>query len=95
MPERSLTSDQIQNLLRTQPQLPSHRWPEKQNLLRIAKAVANKDEHVVFDNGQKFSIRYESRYDAAFVKPTNGDFVPCGYFPYDKLRGILKHGVDS
>lgn len=68
----------------------AHRWPGEYNLRLLAEAVDKRRHYVDFDNGtQRFSIRYESRYEAVFIKPANGGFVPCGYIPYQRLKEAL------
>lgn len=65
------------------------KWPGTENLKRLAKAVGGRAPKVVFVNGDTFTIRYESNFASVFIKPADGNFVPCGYFSYEALKNAL------
>jgi hypothetical protein len=64
-------------------------WPGSYNVKLLAKAVKERKSFVEFEPYQRFVIRYDSKFDAVFIKPANGAFVPCGYFSYKKLKDAL------
>src|SRR6476646_6674880 len=65
-------------------------WPGDANLKLLAEAVANRNKFVVLNN-KKFSIRYDSKYEAVFIKPADhrDGFVPCGYISFRRLKDAL------
>lgn len=65
------------------------KWPGHSNMVLLAKAVVQRNRYVVFEGNKKFEIRYDSKFDAVFIKPFKNGFVPCGYFPYKKLKEVL------
>lgn len=86
---KSLSTEQITDLLKKQPQEKAASWPGKEDLKRLALAVQDGAKTVIFSDGRVFSIRYDTRWDAVFIKPAEGDYVPCGYFDKKKLREAL------
>jgi hypothetical protein len=66
------------------------KWPGEANLKLLAQAVVNRNKFVVLNN-KKFSIRYDSKYEAVFIKPADprDGFVPCGYISFRRLKDAL------
>jgi len=65
-------------------------WPGTYNLRLLAEAVNARRMFVEFEPYMRFKIRYDSKFDAVFIKPADGSFVPCGYFNYKKLKDVLE-----
>lgn len=65
------------------------RWPGSYNLKLLAKAVKDRKMFVEFEPYMRFKIRYDSKFDAVFIKPADDGFVPCGYFSYKRLKDAL------
>lgn len=65
------------------------RWPGEYNLRLIAEAVSKRRQFVEFDTNQRFKIIYHENVKSVFIKPSDGAFVPCGWFGYDKLKAAL------
>jgi hypothetical protein len=65
-------------------------WPGDNNLQLLAEAVNGREYSVQFENGSVFEIRYDDKQRNVFVSPPEpGKYVPCGYFEYDQLKGVL------
>lgn len=65
------------------------KWPGDANLLTLAKAVHQRNKYVIFEGNKKFEIRYDSKFDAVFIKPVDNGFVPCGYINFKRLKEVL------
>ena len=66
------------------------RWPGSYNLKLLSDAVDSRRQFVEFEpNHMRFTIKYSSRWKAVFIKPANGQFVPCGWFSYDRLKQLI------
>lgn len=92
---RGLSGDEITKLLTTermnQQHDPAARWPVLEDMLLLAQAVNERSHFVTFTGGKRYVIRYKSRYKAVFISPDDPKlFVPCGYFGYENLQGLLK-----
>jgi len=88
MPDRELSVSEAKNLL-TQLAPPVTKWPSSTDIKLIAKAVSKRESRVKLSDGKWYKIRYESRWEAVFVKPEGKDFVPCGYLEYARLKQVL------
>lgn len=67
-----------------------HSWPGTYNLGLIADAVNNRRRFVDLEpSGKRFSIKYDERAKAVFLKPSEKGFVPCGWWTYDELKRVL------
>ena len=93
---RSLEASEITKLL-TQERIgqPAPKWPNAVDLKTLAHAVQTRDHYVTLSSGVRFIIRYESRYQAVFVRPDNGEFAPCGYISYKKLSEALLTSTEA
>lgn len=100
----TLSKDTISKLLReqepkkkdTDPLGSSYkeRWPGEANLIKIAKAVKRNSNYVLFRDGTRFQVKYDTyREDVVLVKPESG-FVPMGYFSRQTLREAEEKGID-
>jgi len=84
---KKLTDQEIKKLLSREAK--PDPWPNEANLIKLAKAVKAEEDTVTFD-GTEFSIQYNEKWQAVFIKPTSKSYVPCGWFNFDRLRGVLK-----
>ena len=69
------------------------KWPNMADLLTIAKAVEKRNSRIKLEDGNWYTIRYKSKYEAVFIKPEKG-FVPCGYKSYKELKQVLSESDD-
>lgn len=64
-------------------------WPSDADTIVLALAVKDDKESVVLSDGRTYKIRYKSHYDAVFVSPAKGAYVPCGYIARARLKEAL------
>lgn len=88
MPGRALSAAELSSAMREINKSHAVRWPDEENLKKLAKAVRAKESFVEMD-GQSFYIRYDTHFPGAiFVRPADKDqFAPCGYFNIARLGG--------
>ena len=59
--------------------------------IELRSAVKQQRDHVFMDTERrgrvKFSLKY--KHESVFYSPTDGQFVPCGWFTIDKLMKNL------
>lgn len=100
----TLSKDTISKLLReqeskkkdTDPLGSSYkeRWPGEANLIKIAKAVKRNADYVLFRDGTRFQIKYDTySKDVILIRPESG-FVPMGYFSRRTLKEAEEIGID-
>lgn len=99
MTNKPLTPEQLDDVLKhgtvvqTMSQAQeANKWPNKEDMTRLANAVKARAPIVLFKNGTRFDIRYKTAYKdpAVFVSPSVTDsFFPCGYFSVRKLEEFL------
>lgn len=91
--KRQLENDQINRLVaqeRVKNKPGGFLSQDKQGMLNLALAVSRKDATVEIGS-KRYSIRYDNHWpDTVFVNPTDGRFVPCGYFNTKRLKDILE-----
>lgn len=89
--KRALDEKEIQGIFQAgKTKRHSIEWPGSSDMVLLAKAVNGRKQLVEFANGSVFTIRYDNESRMIFISPSNESlFVPCGYFEYDKLKGIV------
>lgn len=93
-----LTKEQARNLLVTQVTSEHNRdssFLSQADKKLLYEAAKSKRKTVTFDDGKKFNISYAKQksiawgggagYDACYITPADGSFVPCGWFHIDFL----------
>jgi hypothetical protein len=83
---KTLSKEEITKLLRNDSR-PTP-WPSENDLKLLARAFKAGEDTVTLADKREYSIRYKESYDAVFVKPTDGKYVPCGWINVKTFKGI-------
>lgn len=97
MQSRKLNMDEVKRLVASQAAKDRHEasrssvgsWPGEYNMRLLAEAVSERKKFVKFDDGQQFTIKYNDVRKDVYIRPSDNNFVPCGYFSYQKIKEAM------
>lgn len=72
---------------------PNEDWLGKANRKLLYEAAINRKKFVTLTDGKVYSLKYRREehtiswggHDSVFVQPTDGRFVPCGWYNIDRI----------